>query len=179
MDTCIPLEWYAIRVKSNRERVTSAGLSGKGYEVFLPEYSRSGAAKATDRVPLFPGYLFCRFDVQNRLPVLILPGVIHIVSLGKTPAPVDAAELESLRVLLKAGLPINADEEYTVGDKVRIDEGPLAGAEGVIAGQKSQRLLVSITLLQRPVSVSLPREWICRLTPRNRGNAYSVMEGAL
>jgi transcription termination/antitermination protein NusG len=159
-------EWFAVRVKSNRERVTSLGLIGKGYEVFLPEYSKPGAnGRRSDHAPLFPGYLFCRFDATNRLPILTLPGVVHIVGLGKTPAPVDATELESLKVILKTGLPLNADESYTVGETVRIDEGPLAGVFGVIVGQKSQRLLVSITLLQRSVSVALEREWICRLAP--------------
>jgi transcriptional antiterminator NusG len=159
------IDWFAVRVKSNRERITSLGLTGKGYDVFLPEYSKNGTnGRRNERVALFPGYLFCRFDVGNRLPILMLPGVIHIVSLGKAPAPVDATELESLKVLLQAGLPINADESYTVGERVAIEDGPLAGAVGVIAGQKSQRLLVSITLLQRSVSVALPKEWICKMT---------------
>lgn len=159
-------EWFAVRVKSNRERVTSLGLMGKGYEVFLPEYSKPGTnGKRSDHAPLFPGYLFCRFDAANRLPILTLPGVVHIVGLGKVPAPVEARELESLKVILKTGLPLNAEESYTVGETVRIDEGPLTGAFGVIVGQKSQRLLVSITLLQRSVSVALEREWICKLTP--------------
>ena len=177
MSTCIPLEWFAIRVKSNRERVTSAGLSGKGYEVFLPEYTRNG--NRPDRVPLFPGYLFSRFDVTNRLPILTVPGVVHIVSIGKTPAPVDPGELESLRVLLKTGLPVNPFEEYTVGDKVEVDVGPLSGATGIVIGQKDQRLLVSITLLQRSVSVALPREWVGKLAPRERATIYAASEGVL
>jgi transcription antitermination factor NusG len=164
-----PVEWYAIRVKSNRERVTCQGLSGKGYEVFLPEYTRTATTGRNERLALFPGYLFSRFDAHNRLPILTLPGVIHIVSVGRTPAPVDSTELESLKVLLQAGLPINADESYTVGERVRIDNGPLAGAIGVIAGETNQRLLVSITLLQRSVSVALPREWLCKLTSRHAG----------
>ena len=172
-----PVEWYAIRVKSNRERVTSLSLAGKGYEVFLPEYNRTGAAgRGTERAALFPGYLFSRFDVRNRLPILTLPGVIHIVSLGRVPAPIDSTEVESLKVLLQAGLPINADESYTVGERVRIEDGPLAGAIGVIAGETSQRLLVSITLLQRSVSVALPREWLCKVASHHSGALFQTQE---
>jgi transcriptional antiterminator NusG len=155
-------QWFAVRVKSNREHVTALGLAGKGYDVFLPQYRRgpAGNGKSQAEVPLFPGYLFSRFDIQRRLPVLMLPGVVHIVGFGKTPVPVDEEELESLRVLVEAGLPLNPDEAYTVGQPVRIDRGPLAGASGIITGLQTRRLVISITLLQRSVSVVLDREWI-------------------
>jgi len=171
--------WYAIRVKSNRERVTATGLLGKGFDVFLPEYVRPrGRGRGVERTVLFPGYVFARFNAHNRLPILTLPGIIHIVSVGKTPAPVDAAELASLRLLLETGLPINPSEQYTVGEKVNVDTGPLAGASGVIAGEENRRLLVSITLLQRSVSVALPREWICKVTATHRGDIFASQEGA-
>jgi transcription antitermination factor NusG len=172
-------DWYAIRVKSNRERITAVGLKGKGFDVFLPEYLRPRAgSRSVERIVLFPGYVFGRFDPQNRMPILTLPGVIHIVCVGKTPAPVDATELESLQVLLQTGLPVNPDEQYTVGDRVTIDDGPLAGASGVIAGEENRRLLVSITLLQRSISVALPREWICKVTPPHGGGRFAAQESA-
>ncbi len=170
------LDWFAIRVKSNRERVTALGLAGKGYEVFLPEYSRVRSSGRPERAVLFPGYIFSRFDVLHRLPILTLPGVLHIVSSGKTPLPVDATELESLKLVLKAGLPINTEETYAPGDRVKIDSGPLAGAYGIVAGEQSQRLLVSITLLQRTVSVALPREWICKMVAPHVGGRVADRE---
>ena len=157
------INWFAIRVKSNRERVTSLGLAGKGLEVFLPEYVRdapSGAARAN---PLFPGYLFCRFDVNRRLPVLTVPGVLHIVGIGKTPLPVSEDEIGSLRAVVSASLPIKADEVYTVGEKIQIDHGPLSGVIGVIVGSQRKKVVVSITLLQRSVSVELPHNWLGEL----------------
>ena len=154
------IDWFAIRVKSNRERVTAQGLRGKGYEVFLPEYQQEVTSGKGREVALFPGYLFCRFDVTNRLPILTLPGVVHIVGLGKTPAPVDAEELESLKVVIQAGLALNPNEPYTLGEKVCVQEGPLAGASGIVVGHKSERLVVSISLLQRSVSVVLDCDWI-------------------
>jgi transcriptional antiterminator NusG len=154
------VNWFAVRVKSNRERVTSLGLSGKGYEVFLPEHVRDTPRANPYPAPLFPGYLFCRFDVNRRLPVLTVPGVVHIVGVGKTPLPVSEDEIGSLRVVVSASLPIKADEVYTVGDKVQIDRGPLVGVTGVVVGSQRKKLVVSITLLQRSVSVELPQDWI-------------------
>ncbi len=98
--------------------------------------------------------------MNDRLPILIVPGVVHIVGFGNRPVPVDESELESVRILLKAGLPIRPDEPYTIGQRISIQKGPLAGAEGVITGLGEQRLVVSISLLQRSVSVVLAREWL-------------------
>jgi transcription antitermination factor NusG len=71
---------------------------------------------------------------------------------------VDTEELESLKLVVQAGLLLNTNEPYTVGEKVCIQEGPLAGASGIVVARKSERLVVSISLLQRSVSVVLDRE---------------------
>ncbi len=154
------IAWFALRVKSNRERVTALSLTGKGYEVFLPECRCADEpAKRPEKV-LFPGYLFCRFDVNNRLPILMLPGIVHIVGSGKTPIPVDEAELESLKIVVEAGLPIHREPSLAVGQRVRIQRGPLRGAEGIVVGVRRQRLVVAISLLQRSMSVELEADWI-------------------
>jgi transcriptional antiterminator NusG len=154
------INWFAVRVKSNQEKVTSLGLASKGYEVFLPEYMRSAQSGATRADPLFPGYLFCRFDVNRRLPVLTVPGVVHIVGIGKTPSPISEDEIGSLRVVASTSLPIKADEVYTVGAKILFDRGPLVGVSGVVVGTQRKRLIISITLLQRSVSVEIPQDWV-------------------
>src|SRR5579875_594106 len=88
------LPWFALRVKSNCEKITSLALQGRGYDEFLPTYRRIQLSpnrlktKAVE-LPLFPGYVFARFHQQNRLPVLMLPGVLYVVSIGKEPAPLD------------------------------------------------------------------------------------------
>jgi transcription antitermination factor NusG len=161
------MDWFAIRVKSNREKVTQQHLAGKGYEVFLPCYRpKEDGRRPSSEFPLFPGYLFCRFDVNNRLPILVVPGLVHVVGFGKRPVPVDESELESVRILVKAGLPLRPDEPYTIGQAIRIQKGPLTGAEGVIIGLGEQRLVVSVSLLQRSVSVELEREWLADAVAR-------------
>jgi transcription antitermination factor NusG len=61
--------------------------------------------KAVD-LPLFPGYLFCRLDVNRRLPVLLTPGVKSIVGCGKLPAPVDPEQIEAVFRLARSGIPM-------------------------------------------------------------------------
>lgn len=156
--------WFAIRTKSNRETAVSEALAGKGYEVLFPRYSYShrpwAAHTATVTKPLFPGYLFCRFDVTVRLPILTIPGVMNVVSNGKIPVPLDDREVESVKVLVSSRLPVQPHEYLRPGDLVRITEGPLAGAEGSIVHTDCKRLVVSITLLQRAVAVEVAPEWV-------------------
>jgi transcriptional antiterminator NusG len=152
--------WYALRVKSNRERITAVGLQGRGFEVFLPECHGYGAAREKQHhKPLFPGYLFSRFDINDRLPVLTLPGLVHIVGCGKQPVPVDNQEIESLKIVMRPGLPVQREQGATLGQRIRIEKGPLTGAEGTVVGLRGrQRLVVAISLLQRAVSVHLDRD---------------------
>src|ERR1700742_2739863 len=80
--------WFAIRVRSNYERITAAHLEERGYERFAPAYKTerrwSDRTKQIDQY-LFPGYIFCRFDPSDRLAVLTTPGVVDLVGFGKTP----------------------------------------------------------------------------------------------
>jgi len=154
------LEWFALRVKPRTEQVVARMLRGKGYEEFLPlhrERQRWSDRVKTVETPLFGGYVFCRFDVQHRLGILTTPGVLHVVSVGKTPHPIDKEEIDSLRVLTESGLQLEAWPYMHVGERVRIVAGPLAGASGILQSVKSQdKLVVSVSLLQRSVAVVVP-----------------------
>jgi transcription antitermination factor NusG len=132
-------------------------------EEFLPTYRRrsrwSDRTKWIER-PLFPGYLFCRFDPQNWLPVLKTPGVVHAVGIGGKPLPVEESEIESLRTLVRSSVPLFPQAFLRVGQKVLIRNGPLAGVEGIIEHfAKNCRITVSISLLQRSVSAEIDAEW--------------------
>jgi transcriptional antiterminator NusG len=174
-------QWFAIRVKSNRESVCSVALEGRGYEVFLPQQvlQKSEKKKKTTTYPLFPGYLFCRFDCECRLPVLTVPGIVHIVGIGKRPHPIEDEEIESLRVVVQTGLPMNANAPYTIGGKVRINQGPLTGVVGIVSGTRTKNdgeptLIVSITLLQRSVAVAFPQSWLQSIEPEIANSARQV-----
>src|SRR5438270_11525242 len=157
-------DWFALRVRSNSEKVTTAHLEARGLQPFLPLYrSRrtwSNRIKDLD-FPLFPGYVFCRFVVTNRLPVLSAPGVVGIVGAGKVPIPLDPREIEAIRRVAGSGLPAEPWPYLKAGQIVRVDHGALKNVEGILLDVKSkQRLLVSVTLLQRSVTVEIERDWI-------------------
>ena len=158
------LAWYALRVQSRLGALASSTLHGKGYEQYLPLYRTR--RQWSDRIkevelPLFPGYLFCRFDLGRTLmPILTTPGVINIVGAGKTPLPVADNEIEAIRTILRTGLAVQPWPGLTVGSRVHIERGPLAGLEGIVTNlDKVYRLVVSVSLLQRSVAVEIDRAW--------------------
>src|SRR5690242_7103430 len=90
-------EWYALAVKPRHDKAVSRTLENKGYQTLVPLYQqRRRYAKRTKdtTLPLFPGYVFCRFDCRTRLPVLTTPGVVQILGAGRVPTPVDETEID-------------------------------------------------------------------------------------
>ena len=158
------LPWYALRIRSNFEKATSQILQQKGYEAFLPAYQVrtrwSDRIKMVER-PLFPGYLFCRFHERARLPILVTPGVVSVVGMGKIPVPVPEEEVEAVAALLRSGLPATPWPFVRVGQRVVIERGPLRGVEGILQEIKNTyRLVVSVQLLQRSVAAEVEANWI-------------------
>jgi transcriptional antiterminator NusG len=157
------LSWFALAVIPRKEKVTAETLRLRGYENFLPVYTvkRQWSDRVQDvSLPLFPGYIFSRFDPQFRLPILKIASVMSIVGLGKTPEPIPDMEINALQAVCKAGIHAVPCPFLTVGAKVRMNEGPLAGVEGILVEAKQTRLILSVALLQRSISVEVDREWI-------------------
>jgi transcription antitermination factor NusG len=151
--------WYGIRTRSNHERVAAIILTGKGYDPYLPVY-RLQRPRAETRVEsehlLFPGYVFCRFDVKKRLPILMTTGVISVLGFGKEPAPIPDEEIEAVRAVLRSGLHAEPCAYLREGQRVRVTHGSLDGVEGILIKKKNQfRMVISVTMLQRSISVEI------------------------
>jgi len=167
-------QWFAVRTAAGREKAVASQLREKGYEEFLPVYR--SRRQWCDRVKelelaLFPGYLFCRFDFNQRLPILITPGVQMIVGTGKLPAPVNEAEIEALRRVVASGTQAEPHDYLAVGQRVRIRAGSLAGLEGILVEAKnSWRMILSVELLRRSVAVEVDR---AALAPAGKGPEHA------
>lgn len=155
------LPWFAVQVKSGREKHATTIIEGEGYECLLPMGKRrrrwSDRMKEVE-VPLFPGYFFSRFDPNNRLPILKAPGVIQIVGIGKVPVAVEEGEISAIQMVEKSGLEAMPWPYLQVGQMARIEEGPLKGLTGIVVKIKSTlKLVLSVSLLQRSVAVEVYR----------------------
>jgi transcription antitermination factor NusG len=170
--------WYALQVRSRWEGSTATLLSGKGYQTFLPTYKaekpwRSGARELA--APLFPGYVFCQFDVHKRLPVLVTPGVLSVVGRGRIPVPVEDSEMNALQRVVSSGLRAEPWPYLEVGQHVRIQEGALSGLEGILISLRgSRRVVVSVSLLSRSVSLEIERSGVCPIRPARMPEADTL-----
>ena len=164
--------WFAIQVRTRHEMGNADHLQAIGYESFLPLYKVrrlwSDRIKHVDS-PLFPDYIFCRFNSQNWLPILKSPGVIRVVGYNRIPIPIEDFEIEAIRTLGASGLPNQPWPFPKVGDRVRIESGPLRGVEGILVEFKNrQQFVVSVTLLQRSVAVQIESSCVTSLCATTR-----------
>jgi transcription termination/antitermination protein NusG len=149
--------WYAVYTQANHEKKAAAEIARRGVESFLPLYR--SARRWSDRrveleLPLFQGYLFVHLALSDRLHVLQVPGVVRLVGFGGLPVPLPHDQIELLRTGLKGALCVEPHPYLTVGRRVKLRSGPLAGTQGILLRRKGRfRVVISIELIQRAVVV--------------------------
>ncbi len=158
----VSTRWYVAVVKSRHEFVAYNDLRSKDIMTFLPSVKRVRQwkdRKKTIEYPLFPGYIFV--SVADRpgafVDVLKARGIVNFICLeAGMPTPVPSDEIHSLRLLIESGSEIDVYPELKVGARIRIKNGPLADAEGVLSRRENEFvLLVNIELLGRSVAVRI------------------------
>jgi transcription antitermination factor NusG len=161
--------WYALHVKARFEKYVAGQLQQKGFETLLPTYiSRRKWSDRTKSIslPLFPGYIFCSFNLNARLPIVITPGVMAILGAGRTPTPVEQSQISAIRHVMQSGVRVEPCSFLSVGTRVLVESGPLAGLEGFVLRIKgSERLVISIGLLMRSMAVEVDRNCVKPLLP--------------
>jgi transcription antitermination factor NusG len=154
--------WLAVTTKPNLEKIATEALYEKGLDAYLPLYRVR--RRWSDRVkelelPLFPGYTFCVTNPTRS--VFPTPGVTGVVSFGAGPALIPDSEIVAVRRAIESGLPMQPSPFIHAGQQVSIVYGPLAGIEGIVVKVKKQYcLVVSITMLQRSISVDIEEDWV-------------------
>ena len=150
--------WYAVRVRAQQETIASQSLKNRGLEEFLPVYE--SRRHWVDRVkvvnlPLFAGYVFCRFTLDQKSLVLGAAGCVQVVKFGASPAPVPDEDIGALKRLVESGLAF-PHPYVNEGMRVRVCTGVFKNVEGYIQKVKNQeQLIISLHILQRSVSVHI------------------------
>lgn len=156
---CSVARWYAAYTKARHEKKVAAHLEMKQVEVFLPLYKTThmwNKRRAVLDLPLFPGYIFVRTSLQDRLRVLGAPGLIQLVGSRGVPIPLSDAEVQQLRTCLSLGLNAEPVPYLHSGDVVRILDGPLEGWKGKVLRRDGEtRLVLSVDLIMRSVAVKV------------------------
>ena len=157
--TYLEQQWYAAYTSANHEKRVGEQLMLRSVEHFLPLYAsvrRWKDRRVELELPLFPGYVFVRMALRDRLQVLRVPGVAKLVGFGGTPTALPEGEIEMLRTSLGSALRAEPHPYLTIGRRVRVRAGSLAGLEGILVRRKNRaRFVISLDLIQRSVAVEV------------------------
>src|SRR6266403_798443 len=151
--------WYAAYTSANHEKRVAEQLGVRSAEHFVPLYEslrRWKDRKVRLHLPLFPGYVFVRLALSDRLRVLQVPGVARLVGFNGLPCAMPDSEIEALKAGLASGVRAEPHPYLTVGRRVRVKAGPLAGMEGVLTRKRNgARFVISLDLIMRSVAVDV------------------------
>jgi transcription antitermination factor NusG len=160
--------WYAMRSKPNKEGLLCSQLDLHKIHFYYPQIKVHPVNPRSRKVrSYFPGYLFTRIDFsQTALSELLwLPASSGLVSFGGEPATIPENLIHAIRnhveELNLTG--IDLIEQFKMGDRVVIQEGPLAGYTGIfdsrISGSDRVRILLQL-LRNKQMQVVLPVEYV-------------------
>ena len=154
--------WYCIHTRSRHEDAVYHRLSDKKFHVFLPKlevWSKRKDRRKKIQKALFPGYLFVYENLHPRLGLEILktPGVVRFLGNESGPLPVPESQIESVKKILNGKAAVSPFPYLKEGQRVRVVDGPLRGCEGFLIKikEEKEKLVISIDLLQRSVSVEV------------------------
>jgi transcription antitermination factor NusG len=153
------LEWFAVHTWARHEKSVFQQLCSKEVKAFLPLYQPSKRwrnGQVSDPLPLFPGYLFVHIDIREQLPVLQTSGVARFIGFAGKAVALPEDEIAKLEAVVTNGVVAVPHPFLTVGDRVLIKNGPLAGLNGMLVRDKhSLRVVLSVELISRSISVEL------------------------
>jgi transcription antitermination factor NusG len=151
------LRWYAAYTYANHEKRVREQLEQRSVESFLPVYEtvrRWKDRRMHLQMPLFPGYVFVRMELVDRLRVLQVPSVVRLVGFNGHLSALPDEEIDGLKKGLAGGVRAEPHPFLTAGRRVRLKSGPLAGMQGILLRWKGNlRVVISIGLIQRAVAV--------------------------
>jgi|SRR5271167_2372180 len=152
------LDWYALQTTSRAEKRVHERLLERSIECYVPLYeslSQWKDRKVRVQLPLFPGYVFVRFDLSQKLAIMQIAGAVRFVGFGGTLAALPAQEIEILRAGL-GDVRARPHPYLRVGRRARVKSGPLRGMIGIVLKKKNtNRFVLSLDLIMRSMSVEL------------------------
>ncbi|MGD9022565.1 MAG: UpxY family transcription antiterminator [Deltaproteobacteria bacterium] len=161
--------WYVVHTRSRFEQVVFDGFDRKILEAFLPKItvmSKRRDRRKKIRIPLFPGYVFIRSDLNphERLEIVKTTGVVRLVGNKDGPVPVPDDAIESLRIIIAVDSPVETGTRFKKGDRVMVVEGPFVGVTGIFVRYRGfGRVVVAIEALGQYAAVNVLEEHVERI----------------
>jgi transcriptional antiterminator NusG len=157
--------WEIAHLRSRQEKAVARLLLDGRMPFYLPQVRQTSRRSGRDFVshlPLFPGYIFLRRVDGLRETLFRTRAVAHMIEVPDQ-AQLNA-ELLQIRQLQARGAVLTPRVEIVPGDSVRITEGAFSGYTGIVLEERGAlRLIVSVSILRKSISVEFPRELLARL----------------
>ncbi len=153
--------WYVLHTKSRFENVVNEGLTKKSIEIFLPKVkvrSKRRDRKAMIQVPLFPGYVFVKTDLNpyEHIEIVKTVGAVRMIGNRDGPVAVPEVNIESLKIMVAGNNSVTTGRRFRKGDRVMVVDGPFAGVTGTFIRYKGKkRVVVYIEALGQFASVEV------------------------
>ena len=145
--------WYVIQTKPKKEEEATSYLSTKGVEIFSPliEAFNTRNAKVTKELkPLFPGYIFGKFDLEHNYPLVRWGrGVKCVLGFGGYPTSISEEVVEIIKERTDTQGVVRVKQGFNPNDVVRIKAGPLKDLLGIFERwvSESERVRVLLNLI--------------------------------
>ena len=156
--------WYVLHTKSRFENVVNEGLAKKSLEVFLPKIqvrSKRRDRKVMIRVPLFPGYLFVKTNLEptEHIGIVKTVGAVRLVGNTDGPIPVASETVDSLKIIVQGNDSVDTGSRFKKGDRVIVVHGPFAGVVGTFLRHRGKgRVIVNIEALGQYAGVNVSED---------------------
>ncbi len=142
-------KWYVIQTKVREENRATFFLREKGIEIYFPKMETcimTGAKGTLIRKPLFPNYVFARFNVEKNLyKVSWAKGVHKVLPENLHPIPLDDAIIESIKTLADKNEVVRK-RSFRKNERIRIIRGPMKDIMGIFENWVSDEGRVRIFL---------------------------------
>lgn len=173
--------WYAGYTAARHEKRVAQHLTQRGVEHFLPLYEtihRWNNGRHRVQLPLFPGYVFVRIALQDRLRVIEVPGFVRLVGFNGLAYPLPEADINKMKEALTKGILAEPYPYLTAGTRVEIRSGPLQGMKGILLRRQNKyRFVISVDLIMRSMVVEVEAGDVVPVSGSSNCNATRKIAG--
>ncbi len=144
--------WYVVHTNPKQEERANNNLRAWGVETLHPKlktrhYNQFTGAATYITQPLFPQYIFAKFDARKQLPkIWFTRGVHDVVTFGGHPASVDEEIIEIIQARIDQNGFVRIEDDLKHGDKVIVKAGPFRNLLGLFEREHDENERIIILL---------------------------------
>ena len=153
--------WYVIQTKPKKEKEADSYLSTRGVEIFNPlmeTFALRNGRMNKELKPLFPGYIFGKFDLEQNYPLVRWGrGVKKVLGFGGYPTSISEEVIEIIKERTDTEGIVRLKQNFKANDVIRIKTGPLKDLLGIfdrwVSDNERVRILLNLIGYQPAVEI--------------------------